>query len=62
MPARARTKLTIRTKRAYEAPATGDGRRILIDRLWPRGVTKVQARIDYWARAISPSDALRKWY
>ena len=62
MAARARTKLSIRTKRAYEAPAAGDGRRILVDRLWPRGLTKLQARIDYWARAISPSDALRKWY
>jgi uncharacterized protein YeaO (DUF488 family) len=49
-------------KRAYAEPAASDGRRILIDRLWPRGLTKAQARIDHWARAIAPSDALRKWY
>jgi uncharacterized protein YeaO (DUF488 family) len=53
---------TLRIKRAYEAPAASDGRRILVDRLWPRGLTKARARIDYWARAIAPSDALRKWY
>jgi uncharacterized protein YeaO (DUF488 family) len=52
----------LRIKRAYEAPAASDGRRILVDRLWPRGLTKARARIDYWARAIAPSDALRKWY
>jgi uncharacterized protein YeaO (DUF488 family) len=57
-----RTKPALRTKRAYEPPAASDGRRILIDRLWPRGLTKAKARIDYWARAIAPSDALRKWY
>jgi len=49
-------------KRAYEPPSASDGRRILIDRLWPRGLTKAQARIDHWARAIAPSNALRKWY
>jgi uncharacterized protein YeaO (DUF488 family) len=53
---------TLRIKRAYEAPAASDGRRILVDRLWPRGLTKARAGIDHWARAIAPSDALRKWY
>ena len=62
MAARAKPAPTIRAKRAYAAPAASDGRRILVDRLWPRGLTKQKARIDYWARAISPSDALRKWY
>jgi uncharacterized protein YeaO (DUF488 family) len=52
----------LRVKRAYEAPSASDGRRILVDRLWPRGLTKAQARIDHWARSISPSTALRKWY
>jgi uncharacterized protein YeaO (DUF488 family) len=47
-------------KRAYEAPADADGTRILVDRLWPRGVAKAKARIDLWLKDISPSDALRK--
>jgi uncharacterized protein YeaO (DUF488 family) len=57
-----RAEPALRIKRAYTPPAAGDGRRILIDRLWPRGLTKAKARIDHWARAIAPSDALRKWY
>jgi len=57
-----RTRPPPRTKRAYEAPAASDGRRILVDRLWPRGLSKARARIDTWARALAPSDALRKWY
>ena len=52
----------IRTKRIYEATARSDGRRILIDRLWPRGVSKDFAQLHFWARSIAPSDALRKWY
>lgn len=52
----------IRTKRIYETPESGDGRRILIDRLWPRGVSKQAARIDYWAKSVAPSHALRRWY
>ena len=52
----------LRVKRAYSPPLASDGRRILVDRLWPRGLTKARARIDHWARAIAPSDALRKWY
>ncbi len=52
----------IRTKRIYETPTKADGRRILIDRLWPRGVSRSNARIDYWAKPIAPSNELRRWY
>ncbi|SDR63575.1 Uncharacterized conserved protein YeaO, DUF488 family [Rhizobiales bacterium GAS113] len=52
----------IKLKRAYEPAAAGDGTRILIDRLWPRGITKVDAAIDQWVKDISPSTALRKWF
>ncbi len=52
----------LRTKRIYEEPARSDGRRILIDRLWPRGVSKEGARIDFWAKAVAPSSELRQWY
>lgn len=52
----------VRLKRAYEAPAESDGTRILVDRLWPRGVTKVDAAIDHWAKDIAPSTKLRKWF
>jgi uncharacterized protein YeaO (DUF488 family) len=47
-------------KRVYEPPDAGDGTRILIDRLWPRGIAKDKARIDLWLKDIAPSDALRK--
>jgi len=56
------TAENVRLKRAYERPAAGDGTRILIDRLWPRGVRKVDAAIDQWAKDIAPSTALRKWF
>src|SRR5437764_109414 len=52
----------IRLKRAYEPPARGDGARILIDRLWPRGVTKKSAAIEEWLKDIAPSTALRQWF
>ncbi|MGD8643192.1 MAG: DUF488 family protein [Chromatiales bacterium] len=52
----------IRTKRIYEAPEPADGTRILVDRLWPRGISKATADIDYWARDVAPSDVLRRWY
>ena len=55
-------KTRIRIKRAYDAPGPEDGKRILVDRLWPRGLTKEKAKIDYWAKDISPSNELRKWY
>lgn len=50
----------IRVKRVYEPPAKEDGRRVLVDRLWPRGLTKEKARVDAWPKEIAPSDALRK--
>lgn len=52
----------VRLKRAYEPRAPSDGTRILIDRLWPRGVTKAAAAIDQWVKEIAPSTALRKWF
>jgi uncharacterized protein YeaO (DUF488 family) len=52
----------IKLKRAYERPIAEDGTRILIDRLWPRGVKKANAAIDQWVKDISPSTALRKWF
>jgi len=52
----------IRLKRAYEPPASDDGTRILIDRLWPRGVRKAAAEIDEWMKEIAPSTELRKWF
>jgi len=55
-------KAKIAIKRVYDEPAASDGRRILVDRLWPRGLTKEKAKIDHWAKDISPSDGLRKWY
>jgi len=52
----------IKLKRAYERPDADDGTRVLIDRLWPRGVRKVDAAIDQWVKDIAPSTALRKWF
>ena len=52
----------VKLKRAYEPPTPDDGMRILIDRLWPRGVTKERAAIDQWMKDISPSTELRKWF
>ena len=54
--------MQIKTKRAYEAPAQDDGQRVLIDRLWPRGLKREDARLDEWLRAIAPSDDLRRWF
>ena len=54
--------MRLRTKRIYEGSASADGRRILVDRLWPRGVAKAVAKIDFWAKAVAPSNELRKWY
>jgi uncharacterized protein YeaO (DUF488 family) len=56
------TELDIRLKRAYEPPSKADGTRVLIDRLWPRGVTKAKAAIDHWFRDLAPSTELRKWF
>lgn len=49
-------------KRVYEKPAKEDGTRILVDRLWPRGLTKEKARVDLWLKEIAPSTELRKWF
>lgn len=52
--------MELKLKRAYEEPARGDGMRILVDRLWPRGVAKEKAKIDLWLKEIAPSNTLRK--
>ena len=52
----------IKLKRAYEKPARDDGERILVERLWPRGLTKLQAKIDLWLKDVAPSTELRKWF
>ena len=52
----------VKLKRAYEKPARTDGTRILVERLWPRGLTKERAAVDLWLRDIAPSPDLRKWY
>jgi uncharacterized protein YeaO (DUF488 family) len=54
--------MRIDIKRAYEEPARSDGKRILVDRLWPRGLTQEKAKIDFWAKEVAPSNALRRWY
>ncbi len=54
--------IDVRLKRAYEPPRRADGYRVLVERLWPRGVSRDDARIDEWARELAPSDALRRWY
>lgn len=55
-------KSKINIKRVYENPSPGDGYRILIDRLWPRGVSKEMARIDLWEKNIAPTSSLRRWF
>lgn len=52
----------IRVKRIYEAPAADDGYRVLVDRLWPRGVSKARADIDLWLKEVAPSTELRRWF
>lgn len=54
--------LHIAIKRAYEPPEQADGKRVLVDRLWPRGLSKERARIDLWLKDLAPSNELRKWY
>ncbi|TGK02778.1 DUF488 domain-containing protein [Leptospira langatensis] len=54
--------MKIQIKRVYEAPSPKDGKRILVDRLWPRGISKEAGKIDLWLKEISPSNELRKWY
>jgi uncharacterized protein YeaO (DUF488 family) len=52
----------VRVRRVYEAPLPDDGLRVLVDRLWPRGLTKERAALDEWCKAVAPSAALRTWY
>ena len=52
----------IKIKRIYDAPTPDDGIRILVDRLWPRGVSKEKAKVDLWLKEIAPNNELRKWY
>jgi uncharacterized protein YeaO (DUF488 family) len=54
--------MKIQLKRVYDAPADDDGTRILVDRLWPRGLTKEKARVDLWFKELAPSTGLRKWF
>lgn len=61
-PTRRLAAWSIKLKRAYEPPARSDGMRILIDRLWPRGLSKAQAALDEWAKELAPSTALRQWF
>ncbi len=58
----ARRSAGIRIKRAYDEPCCDDGLRILIDRLWPRGLSKSKLKLDAWVKHLSPSNELRKWY
>lgn len=52
----------IQVKRIYEPAAKADGQRVLVDRVWPRGLSKEAAKVDHWLKAIAPSTALRKWF
>jgi uncharacterized protein YeaO (DUF488 family) len=52
----------VRIKRAYDPPAEDDGQRVLVDRVWPRGVTREEARLDAWERDVAPSVDLRRWF
>jgi uncharacterized protein YeaO (DUF488 family) len=54
--------MDVRVKRVYEPAAASDGERILIDRIWPRGVTREAAHLDEWARELAPSTELRRWF
>jgi len=57
-----RKRIKIRVKRVYEEPDEADGRRILVDRLWARGLSKDKAKVDVWVKEIAPSTELRHWY
>lgn len=54
--------MSVRIKRAYEGPDRADGYRVLVDRLWPRGVSREALRLDAWSTELAPSAALRRWY
>jgi uncharacterized protein YeaO (DUF488 family) len=55
-------KFEIEIKRVYDEPSSADGKRLLVDRLWPRGLSKEDAKIDQWFKELAPSNELRKWY
>ena len=57
-----RAPAEVRVRRVYEEPSDEDGRRVLVDRLWPRGLPKDQAHLDEWSKDVSPSPGLRTWY
>jgi uncharacterized protein YeaO (DUF488 family) len=54
--------MMLKVKRIYDHPLSSDGFRVLVDRLWPRGISKQRARLDLWMKQIAPSNALRKWF
>lgn len=54
--------MSIRLKRVYDEPSSDDGHRVLVDRLWPRGLSKADAKLDDWVKSAAPSDDLRKWF
>jgi uncharacterized protein YeaO (DUF488 family) len=56
------TKQTVQVKRAYDPPSANDGVRVLVDRLWPRGLSKTKAAVDLWLKDIAPSVDLRRWF
>ncbi|HWC24277.1 MAG TPA: DUF488 family protein [Flexivirga sp.] len=56
------SKHEVQVRRVYDAPAPSDGTRVLVDRLWPRGLSKDKAELDDWCKQVSPSTELRKWY
>jgi uncharacterized protein YeaO (DUF488 family) len=56
------SKNPVRLKRIYDEPTSGDGYRVLVDRIWPRGVSRQRARIDEWLKEVAPSTQLRTWY
>jgi uncharacterized protein YeaO (DUF488 family) len=57
-----RGKPDVRVRRVYDEPEPDDGTRVLVDRIWPRGLTKDKARLDQWCKQVAPSSQLRKWY
>jgi uncharacterized protein YeaO (DUF488 family) len=61
-PRTRRQSIRLQTKRVYDPPQASDGYRVLIDRLWPRGVSRERAHLDRWARELAPSDGLRRWF
>ncbi len=56
------TERVVRIKRVYVEPSEDDGERILVDRLWPRGLAKAKAKVDLWLKDVAPSNELRKWF